>query len=92
MRLLLQTEYSGLTASLSKTAEPIEMSFGLWIRVGSRNHVLDEGEHWRNLADVTEPSMCDGHAAFSQISLTTCYTLKRNICLAVSLLRGILIF
>jgi len=24
-----------------KTAEPIEMPFGLWSRVGPRNHVLD---------------------------------------------------
>jgi len=24
-----------------KTAKPIEMSFGLWARVGSKNHVLD---------------------------------------------------
>jgi len=27
--------------SCAKTAEPIEMLFGLWARVGSRNHVLD---------------------------------------------------
>jgi len=26
-----------------KTAEPIEMPFGLWTRVGPRNHVLDHG-------------------------------------------------
>jgi len=26
--------------SLAKTAEPIEMPFGLWAQVGSRNHVL----------------------------------------------------
>jgi len=24
-----------------KTAEPLEMPFGLWTRVGPRNHVLD---------------------------------------------------
>jgi len=29
--------------SLAKTAEPIEMSFGLWTRVGSRNQILDGG-------------------------------------------------
>jgi len=40
----------GLSASLSvapvspaKTAAPIEMPFGLWARMGLRNHVLDEG-------------------------------------------------
>jgi len=27
--------------SPAKTAEPIEMPFGLWARVGPRNHVLD---------------------------------------------------
>jgi len=25
----------------AKTAEPIEMPFGLWAQMGSRNHVLD---------------------------------------------------
>ena len=29
--------------SPAKTAEPIEMPFGLWARMGSRNHVLDGG-------------------------------------------------
>jgi len=27
--------------SPAKTAEPIDMPFGLWARVGSMNHVLD---------------------------------------------------
>jgi len=31
------------TMSPSETAEPIEMSFGLWTRLGSRNHVLGWG-------------------------------------------------
>jgi len=31
------------TVICAKTAEPIEMSFGLWVRMGPRNHVLDEG-------------------------------------------------
>jgi len=52
--ILLQTEYYGLTVSLlvcrslsvtvvspAKTDEPTEMPFGLWTRVGPRNHVLD---------------------------------------------------
>jgi len=30
-------------ASLANTAEPIEMPFGLWARMGPRNHVLDRG-------------------------------------------------
>jgi len=29
--------------SPAKTAEPIEMPFGLWVRMGRRNHVLDVG-------------------------------------------------
>jgi len=31
------------------------------------------GAHWRNLANTTEPSMCDGDTALCQITLTTCY-------------------
>jgi len=31
------------TVSHIKTAEPIEMPFGLWTRVYSRNYVLDGG-------------------------------------------------
>jgi len=27
----------------AKTAEPMGMLFGLWARMGRRNHVLDEG-------------------------------------------------
>jgi len=29
--------------SPAKTAEPIDILFGLWTRVGPRNHVLDGG-------------------------------------------------
>jgi len=35
------TVMSGM--SPAKTAEPMEMQFGLWTRMGSRNHVLHEG-------------------------------------------------
>jgi len=41
--LLLQTLSACLSVtivSLAKTAEPIQMPYGLWARVGSRNHVL----------------------------------------------------
>jgi len=31
------------TISPAKMAEPIEISFGLWTRVGARNYVLDVG-------------------------------------------------
>ena len=30
------------------------------------------GAHWRHLKNTTEPSMCGGHAALCQITLTTC--------------------
>ena len=39
--------------SPAKTAEPIEMPFGLCTRVGPRNHVLDGGAHRRHLANTT---------------------------------------
>jgi len=61
--------------SPAKTAEPIEMPFGIWIRVGSRKHVLDRDEHWRNLTNTIEPSVCGGDSGLCQISLTTCLTL-----------------
>jgi len=58
-------------------AEPIEMPFGLWTRVGPRKHVLG-GMHtaatWQiplnRLFAATMPSFC-------QITLTTCYDLYR---------------
>ena len=31
------------TVICAKTAEPIEMAFRLWVRIGRRNHVLDRG-------------------------------------------------
>ena len=38
----------------AKTAEPIEMLFGLWAQMGPRNHVLDGGpEVLRKVAMVT---------------------------------------
>ena len=46
----------------AKTAEPIEMSFGVWTRVGPRKHVLDGGADWRSLANTIEPSGCGGDA------------------------------
>jgi len=42
-----------MVMSPAKTAEPIEMSFGLWTQVGPRNHVVDgvqipraKGQFW----------------------------------------------
>jgi len=53
-------------------AEPIEMPFGIWTRVGPRKHGLGGRAHWRNLGNTIEPSMCGGDAACCQITLTTC--------------------
>ena len=40
--------------SCAKTAEPIEMPFGLWTRMGRRDHVLDGGpETLRDVAMAT---------------------------------------
>ena len=40
----------GLSAlSCAKTAEPIDVPFGMWTRMGARKHVLDElhiGANW----------------------------------------------
>jgi len=33
------------TVVCAKTAEPIGMPFGLWARIGRRNHVLDGGPY-----------------------------------------------
>ena len=36
---------SDISISCPKTDEPIEMIFGVWTRVGPRNHVLGGGPH-----------------------------------------------
>jgi len=48
----------------AKMAERIEMSFGLWTRVGPKKHVKGGGANWRHLANTTEPSMCVGDGGF----------------------------
>ena len=45
---------SVVIASTAKTAELIEMSFGLWTVVGPSNHVLDEG------CTLAQPGKYDG--------------------------------
>ena len=47
--------------------------------MGSGKHVLVGDAHWRNLVNTTEPSTCDGDAAFCQITLTTFTVLERRI-------------
>jgi len=36
-------KYRDIAVICAKTAEPIEMPFGLWARIGPRNHVLHGG-------------------------------------------------
>jgi len=44
----------GYTSEPCKTAEPIEMPFGLWAPIGPRNHVLDGSpEVLRDVATAT---------------------------------------
>jgi len=47
----------------AKTAEPIEMSFGIWTRAGPRKQAIDEGAHWRLVANTTEPYIRGGSDA-----------------------------
>ena len=44
------------TVSSAKTAEPIEVPFGGQTCVGLRNHELDDGAHWRHMANTVERS------------------------------------
>ena len=68
-----------------RTSHTMMMMTMMMMMVGSRNHVLDGGAHGRNLANTIEPSMCVGHSACCQITLTTClyclctsYTISYN--------------
>jgi len=69
--------------SCAKTADPIDLPFGLWTRMGQRKHwfnrvrqvapICPHGRaNWRHLAITIEPSVCCDDAA-CQITLTTCY-------------------
>ena len=74
----------------AKTAEPIDLPFGLWTRVGPRKHKFNRirqtapmfphgRAHCRHLANANEPSVCCCYAALCQITLTTCY-LRERLC------------
>jgi len=60
-------------ASCAKTAEPIEMSFGMLSRVGPRNHVLHGG------ADVARGKghFCGLSAPLKSIG-NICYSVRKN--------------
>jgi len=57
-------KYRDSAVRCARTAEPIEMPFGIWTRVGPKKHVLDGDAHWRHLANTSEPSVCGDDAAF----------------------------
>jgi len=47
----------------AKTAEPFEMPFGLWTRMGlTKEGCIMWGAYWRHLANTVEPSICCGDA------------------------------
>ena len=70
--------------SCAETDEPIDLPFGLRIRVGGRKHKFNRirqvrpmcppmGANWRHLANTIEPSVYCGDAVSCQITLTTCF-------------------
>jgi len=66
--------------SFPKMAEPIDLPFQLWTRVGLKeaqfNHIRQVAPmcraHWRHLANMIELSVCGSDVALCQITLTTC--------------------
>jgi len=67
----------------AKTAEPIDMPFGLWTRVGRRKHKFNRIRqmapmcphsrvHLCHLANTIEQFVNGGNAALCQITLTAC--------------------
>ena len=60
-------------------AEPIGMPFGVWSRLGCRNHNFSrvvEGHIGTYLANTIKLSVCGSNAALCQITLTTCLILN----------------
>jgi len=58
--------------SCVKTAELIDLLFGLWTRVGRRKHKFNR---IRQVANTIEPSIFCGDTALCQITLTTLFQL-----------------
>jgi len=85
--------------SCARAAVPIDMQLGMLSGVGPGNHVLEEGRHWRNLANTTEQSMCSGDAAFlseyfdhlllvhGQVTIIFIVSVGLSVCLFVCLCR-----
>jgi len=66
--------------SCAKTAELIEIQFGLWTWLGPRKHVLHGGAHCRRLANTFEPSTCGGDAAFLSNYFDHLFYFKTELC------------
>ena len=70
--------------SCAKTAEPIDLPFGLWTQLGRRKHKFNRicpvapmypslgRTHWCHMANKIKPPVCGGDAALRQITLDTC--------------------
>jgi len=59
--------------SPAKTAEPIDMSFGLWTWVGPKTIRNRRGAHWRHRAKKINRPRAAAMRPFCQITLNTCY-------------------
>ena len=58
----------------AQMAAAIDLLFGRHVDSGGPKEALLDGRaHWRNLANTTEPSVCNGNAALCQITMTICY-------------------
>ena len=66
--------------SCAKTAEPIEIPFGLWTWVVPRKHLLDGDAHWCLLSNTIESSMCGGDAAFLLNYFDHLFTVQTDKC------------
>jgi len=86
---------------LTETAEPVDLPFGLWTRVGRRKHKFNRirqvaptcphgRAHWRHLANTIEPSACGGHVVLlvhGQVTIIFVVSVCLFVCLSVCLCR-----
>ena len=89
MRLLV------ITVSCAKTAEPIEMPFGVWTWVGQRNHVLDgtqippgKREIFREDGGISRPTVIIGNIRGVRSIVESLFGRRRQRCgLSLSVLQ-----
>ena len=60
--------------SCAKTAEQMEMPFGLLCPLSPGNHVLDGDAHCCHLENIIELFVCGSNAALCHITLTICFS------------------